>query len=171
MKRAYSSSSSSMVKEVSVTMVRTCKGAGAASKQLTPRKPLGSFSSSATLERGSQREGEPGGAGQGISPFFPPPQTAALQRAYHVAFGGVLQGLDHFQPLLESHLFNQICPDSSKFLERSNFGVSEKMCSSTEWPCGGHVRCHARAYTQGHTQGHTHGLTHRVTYTDQWKHL
>lgn len=59
---------------------------------------------------------------------------ATSQRTYHVAFRSILQCLDHFQSLFESHLFNQICPDSSKFLERSNNDVSEKISYSTQYP-------------------------------------
>lgn len=48
------------------------------------------------------------------------------QRTYHVPFRSVFQGLDHLQSLFEPHLLNQVCSDSSKFLERSNIGISEK---------------------------------------------
>lgn len=36
---------------------------------------------------------------------------------YHVALCSVFKGLDNFQPLFESHLFDQICSDTSKFLK------------------------------------------------------
>lgn len=123
-----------MVKDVSVTMVRTCKGAR--------RLKTGHTEKASRFFLKFCQAGGGGGGGasrrvswEGQSEVFPAPAPppshrpslpAALHRAYHIAFGGVLQGLDHFQPLLESHLLNQIGPDSSKFLERRNFGVSEK---------------------------------------------
>lgn len=51
---------------------------------------------------------------------------AASPRTHHIPLGGVLQRLDHFQSLFESHLLNQVCPDCSKFLEESMIGISEK---------------------------------------------
>lgn len=36
---------------------------------------------------------------------------------YHTLLGCILQRLDHFQPLFETHLFNVICLQIAKFLQ------------------------------------------------------
>lgn len=41
---------------------------------------------------------------------------------YHIAFGGVFNGLDHFQSLFETHLLDHICPNGAELLQ-----MTEKM--------------------------------------------
>lgn len=115
LKRAYSSSNSSIVKEVSVTIVRTFWNITLTDRDLKPmyHEKLISFQKLTDLNLCQEC-------------YF---------CTYHIALCSIFKGLNNFQSLFESHLFNQICSDTSKFLKtkrkrkggQNSLGISTRL--------------------------------------------